>query len=73
MRVNNLQSRSWLNGLAIATVFSPFGVTAGAAPNTFEVVGTTGVSAQQFFVGGINKVRRSSHTILHILGMRTPH
>ncbi|EFP84046.1 uncharacterized protein PGTG_09759 [Puccinia graminis f. sp. tritici CRL 75-36-700-3] len=56
MRVNNPQSRSWLNGLAIAAAFSPFGVSAGAAPNTFEVVGTTGVSAQQFFVGGINKV-----------------
>lgn len=31
-------------------------VISAASPNTFEVVGTTGVSAQQFFVGGINKV-----------------
>ncbi|OAV86872.1 hypothetical protein PTTG_01246 [Puccinia triticina 1-1 BBBD Race 1] len=56
MRVNTMQSRRLLNGLTIAAAISHSGVSAGAAPNTFEVVGTTGVSAQQFFVGGINKV-----------------
>ncbi|PLW41796.1 hypothetical protein PCANC_11520 [Puccinia coronata f. sp. avenae] len=55
MRVHTPKSHSWLQGLTIAAAFSPSGVFA-ATPNTFEVVGTTGVSAQQFFVGGVNKV-----------------
>lgn len=55
MQVHTVKSHSWLQGLAIAAAFAPSGVFA-ATPNTFEVVGTTGVSAQQFFVGGVNKV-----------------
>ncbi|MBW0470069.1 hypothetical protein O181_009784 [Austropuccinia psidii MF-1] len=36
--------------------FASSSVLSSPSPNTFEVVGTTGVSAQQFFVAGINKV-----------------
>lgn len=48
----------WLHGLILVAAFSssPRALLASPAPNTFEVVGTTGVSAQQFFVGGVNKV-----------------
>lgn len=53
----NSRGTSWARtASAVLAITSPAAIIASPSPNTFEVVGLTGVSAQQFFVAGVNKV-----------------
>jgi hypothetical protein len=58
---NNQRRRTVLVGFAAAATLLPPSVTAqqpskSGTPGTFEIVGTSGVSAQQLFLGTLNKV-----------------
>lgn len=52
----NRKAVLWARAASAALVISSPTLLASPSPNTFEVVGTTGVSAQQFFVAGVNKI-----------------